>query len=224
MKALTRLLLLSALVVVFGTIVTFDATAQIPETSYLRVSDPLDVGGTILEPGTYVIRVLPSFTNRNLLQVTNEDRSKIFATVLSIPHQTSAGRDQESTEYVLYPAVEGTPRALRTWYAADATSRGGHDIVYPERRAMELAPLVMEPVVAYTGEPKMEELKTAPVLVVVTPKKEVIAFVEPVPAPEPVLVAEAKELPSTASRTPLYVTIGLLLIGVAFGIRALRVA
>lgn len=221
MKLLTRLLLASALVFVFGTITAFDAIAQIPEASYLRLAEPLDVGGTLLEPGTYVVRLLPSMTNRNLIQVTNEDRSKIFATVLSIPHHSAVGEETMSTEFVLYPQVEGTHRALRTWFSADPVSKGGHDIVYPERRAMEIAPLVKEPVYAYKGEPKAEVLPAAPI-VIVTPKKEVIAWVEP--APKPVIVAKATELPATASNLPLLATIGLLLIGVAFAIRALRVA
>lgn len=223
MKALTRLLLMSALVFVIGVIGAPNAIAQIDEASFLRVTEPLDVGGTLLEPGTYVIRVLPNIGNRNLLQISNEDRSKIFATVLSIPHPYSADRDGQSTEFVLYPAVEGTARALRTWYAIESTSKGGHDIVYPERRAMELAPLVKEPVYAYKGEPKIEALPVAPI-VIVTPKKEVIAWVEPAPAPKPVLVAKAEELPDTAGSLPLVAGIGLLLIGAAIGIRALRMA
>lgn len=223
MKLLTRLLLMSALVFVFGAGYTFDAIAQIPEASFLRIAEPLDVGGTLLQPGTYVLRLLPSMTNRNLIQVTNEDRSQIFATVLSIPHHSSVGEETETTEFVLYPEVAGTHRALRTWYSADPVSKGGHDIVYPERRAMEIAPLVKEPVYAYKGEPKVEVLPAAPI-VIVTPKKEVIAWVEPAPAPKPVVVAKETELPATASNLPLFATIGLLLIGVAFAIRALRVA
>jgi hypothetical protein len=222
MKALTRLLLMSALILVIGVISAPNAMAQIAETSFLQVTEPLDVGGHLLEPGTYVIRVLPGYTNRNLLQITNEDRSKIFATVLSIPHAYPVGVGEANTEYVLYPAVEGTPRALRTWYAVDSTSKGGHDIVYPEGRAMELAPLVKEPVYAYKGEDKVEVLATAPV-VIVTPKKEVVVYVEPAPAPKPELVAK-NELPDTASRLPLVAAIGLLLIGVAVVIRVLRVA
>lgn len=224
MKLLTRLLLVSALVFVVGAIYTFDAIAQaIQESSFLRVAEPLDVGGTLLQPGTYVISVLPNIGNRNLLQITNEDRTKIFATVLSIPHPYSADRDGQNTEFVLYPAIEGTARALRTWYAIDSTSKGGHDIVYPERRAMELAPLVKEPVYAYKGEPTVEKLPVAPV-VIVKPTKEVVVYVEPPPAPRPVKVAKAAELPATAGNLPLFATIGLLLIGAAFAVRALRVA
>jgi len=222
MKTLTRLLLMSALIFVIGVISAPNAIAQIAETSFLRVAEPLDVGGTVLEPGTYVIRVLPGYTNRNLLQITNEDRSKIFATVLSSPHAYPVGVGESGTEYVLYPAIAGTTRALRTWYAVDSTSKGGHDIVYPEKRALELAPVVQEPVYAYKGEAKTEELVTAPI-VIVTPKKEVVVYVEPAPAPKPELVAK-NELPDTASRLPLVAAIGLLLIGVAVVIRVLRVA
>lgn len=222
MKALTRLLLMSALILVIGVISAPNAMAQIAETSFLQVTDPLDVGGTVLEPGTYVIRVLPGYTNRNLLQITNEDRSKIFATVLSIPHAYPVGVGESNTEYVLYPAIAGTTRALRTWYAVNSTSKGGHDIVYPEKRAMELAPVVQEPVYAYKGEAKPEALVTAP-LVIVTPKKEIVAYVEPTPAPRPMQVAK-NELPATASRLPLAAALGLLLIGVAVVIRFVRVA
>lgn len=216
MKAPTRLPVLSAFALIFGVI---SAIAQAPEASYLRVGEPLDVGGTLLQPGVYVIRVLP-LTNRNILQVTNEDRSKIYATVLSIPHALGT-KEQKNTEYVLYPPTAGSPRALRTWFAPDSASAGGHDIVYPERRAMELAALVKEPVVAYKDETKVEELKIAK-LEVVTPQKEIIPYVEPTPAPKPAVIAAAAELPRTASRIPLVATLGLLMLGVAVGIRALR--
>jgi hypothetical protein len=220
MRTLTRLLLMGALVVAFGVISTPDAIAQEDEASFLTVTEPLNVGGTVLQPGKYVIRLMPSFSNRNLLQVSNEDRSQIYATVLSIPHAYAAGSDKSVTEFVMYPAVAGEVRALRTWFAPNSATGGGHDIVFPERVAMALAPLVKEPVIAYKGEPKAEQLPKAP-LVTVTPKKEVIAYVEP--APKPVQVARIEALPPMSSRVPLVATIGLLLIGFAIGIRALRV-
>jgi hypothetical protein len=213
---------MSAMLFVVGVIAAPNATAQIAETSYLRLAEPLDVGGNLLQPGTYVIRVLPGYTNRNLLQITNEERTKIFATVLSIPHAYPEGVGENNTEYVYYPTAPGTVRALRTWYAVNSTSKGGHDIVYPERRAMELAPVAMEPVVAYKGDEEIEALPTAP-LVIVTPKKEVVVYVAPEPAPRPVAVAK-NELPDTASSLPLVAGIGLLLIGAAVGIRIMRVA
>jgi hypothetical protein len=110
MKVLMKLLVLSAFAVIFGMISAPNAFATIPEGSFLRAEESVDVGGTILEPGVYVIRVLPEIGNRNLLQVTNEDGSKIYATVLSIPHALPAEREQGNTAYVFYPAIEGSPR------------------------------------------------------------------------------------------------------------------
>ena len=222
MKTLTRLMALGAIAAMCVLIGATSVMAQKPETSFLRIGQPLDVGGTVLEPGVYVITLLPNIANRNLLQVTNEDRSKVFATVLSIPHGTG-NKVQENTEYVFYPATDDSPQALRTWFAPDSSTQGGHDIVYPTRRAMQLAAVVKEPVVAYKDEVKTEELKTAE-LVVVTPAKEVVAYVEPTPAPKFAMMSEAPELPKTASHVPLFATLGLLLLCAAVGIRALRVA
>lgn len=218
MKTMTRLLLMGALVVAFGVIPTADAVAQVEkdQASFLNVTDPLDVGGTVLQPGRYEIRLLKSDTSRSLLQVSSEDRSKIYTTVLSVPHAYNLGEDNSNTEFVLFPPVAGQPRALRTWFAPDSATGGGHDIVYPERIAIALAPLVAEPVVAYQGE----MTPTAPI-VRVTPTREVVVYE---PAPRPVQVARYTELPRTSSRVPLVATIGLMLIGLAIGIRALRVS
>lgn len=224
MKVTTSLLALTALVVVFGVIATPGAFAVMAESSALRLTEPLDVGGTVLEPGVYVIKSLPNSPNHNLLRVTNEDGSEVFATVLSIPHSLDANQDPTETSFVYYPAVDGAPRALRTWFASDSASGGGHDIVYPRPRAMELAEAAKQPVVAYKDETEPENLETAE-LVVVTPEQEVTPYQEPSPAPrepKPVKVAEAREMPMTAGRVPLFGTIGLLLIGVAVGIRTLR--
>jgi hypothetical protein len=91
---------------------------------------------------------------------------------------------------------------------------------------MELAPVVKEPVLAFTGDANVETLPAAPI-VVVAPDKTVVVYKEPAPvpkpAPKPVMVAELEDLPDTASSLPLIATIGLLLIVAAFATRALRV-
>lgn len=226
MKRATRLLGLAAMVLILGMIATPAAFAVRGESSVLRLTEPLDVGGTVLEPGVYAISVLPSSRNHNILRVTSEDGSEVFATVLSIPHSLDATQDPGDTSLVYYPAVAGAPRALRTWFASDSTSAGGHDIVYPQPRAMTLASETKQPVVAFKDETEPENLETAE-LVVVTPEREITPFRESSPAPrdrEPVRVAEVREMPITASHVPLFGMIGLLLIGVAVGIHTLRTA
>src|SRR5687768_2093118 len=126
------------------------AIAQTPEASVLPVTEPLDVGGTILQPGTYTIRVLPSMYDRNKIQVTSMDGTQVFATALTVPHPLEPGEEVPNTTFIFYPAGEGQPRALRTWFAKfpDA-SQGGHDIIYDKSRARQLARLASSNVVSF---------------------------------------------------------------------------
>jgi len=225
MKLFARLLAFGALALipVIGIAPAPSASAEIPEVAYLPVDEPLDVGGTILEPGTYVIRVLPSISNRNILQVTNEDRTKVFATLLSIPHPLPVNEEATATKFVFYPAAGDSPRALRTWYNPESTSDGGHDIVYPERRAMQIASVVKEPVVAYKDETKVEELKTTP-LVVVSADQKVASYTERDLPPKVAEMSEGAGMPRTAGSGPSFLLFGLLALAVAVSIRAFRAA
>jgi LPXTG-motif cell wall-anchored protein len=243
MKSTLRVMILSALALM---IAIPAAIAQTPEASILPVTEPLDVGGTILQPGTYTIRVLKSTADRNKVQVTSQDMKTVYATVLTVPHPLEPNEEVPATKLVFYPAEEGRPRALRTWFAPNPdASQGGHDIVYDEDRARQLARLTDGRVVAFQGEPAAEIETTtlqvvtpeatlepyvpppAPVIVETPPPPAVIET--PAPAPEPMIsseteVAEAEtpEMPATASNVPLIAVLGLLMIGSAFALRRFR--
>src|SRR5215217_4113248 len=90
-----------------------------PEVSTLPVTEPLDVGGTVLQPGKYQISVIQSADGRNKVQVWNADRSKLFATVLTIPHHLEPNEEIPASTFIYYPATADHPRALRTWFAAN---------------------------------------------------------------------------------------------------------
>lgn len=214
------------------------------EQSSFNLTEPLDIGGTILQPGDYQIKVVLLQGNRNLLRVMNADGTKVLGTVLSVPHQEGPGAVKiPASRYTYYPASAGHIMALRTWYAPDTPGLGGHDIVYPEQRAMELAAAVNEPVVAIPDTTKEADYATAP-LVVVTPAKEVKPYevvaaekppvpvaapVEPakpeVAAAQPAKVAETRvhheRLPKTASDVPLYAGLGVLSLLGALGLGVL---
>src|SRR5512140_3929984 len=105
--------------------------------SELTVTEPMDVGGKVLEAGTYRIEVVRLDESRNLLQVKSPDGMQLYTTVLSVPHDTVAGEVVPENRFVYFPARPGIPMVLRTWYEKDRSS--GHDIVYPRARALELA-------------------------------------------------------------------------------------
>ncbi len=235
MKRLTSWLAVGMCTALLGFTLAANANGQgTSEQASFKLTEPLDVGGTILQPGDYQIKVVPLQGNRNLLQVTNADGTKLLATLLSIPHAEGPGGVQIPTSrYIFYPASAGHIKTLRTWFAANTPGLGGHDIVYPRQRAMELAALVKEPVVAIPDEVKEAEYKTAP-LVVVTPEKQVKPYEEvtaqkpPVPeaaAAPPAKAVEKpvhhKRLPKTASDVPLHAGLGLLSLLGALGLGAL---
>jgi len=87
MKRLTSWLAVGVCAVLLGFAFTPKAIAQdTSEQSSFNLTQPLDVGGTVLQPGDYQIKVVPLSGNRDMLQVTNADGTKVITTLLSIPH------------------------------------------------------------------------------------------------------------------------------------------
>lgn len=218
MKHMMRLMLVSAFALLIAAPAAF---AQTPEASILPVTEPLDVGGTILQPGTYTIRVMPSFSDRNKVQILDQAGETVITTVLTVPHPLEPNEEVPNTTFVYYPAGEGQPRALRTWFAQfpDA-SQGGHDIVYEESRAKQLARIANSNVVYYPEDIVVTEIEK-PELHIITPAAEVetytyIAPTTPViidtPAPM-VSSTESLEMPATASNVPLTALLGLIALG-----------
>ena len=170
MKTMMRLMAIAILIAAPA------ALAQTPEYSAFPVDEPTDVGGTILQPGQYLIRVLPSRFNRNQVQITDPDRTKVYATVLTVPHAFEPGETRPDALFIYYPAGDGAPRALRTWFAPNpVASQGGHDIVYEEDRAKQLARLASTRVVSYGNDVEVAQLENTE-LHVVTPEATVETY------------------------------------------------
>lgn len=224
------------------------ALAQTPEVSTLPVTEPLDVGGTILQPGTYLIRVVSPRADRNTVQITSVDRQTIYATVLTVPHELEPNEEIPNTTFVYFPAGEGQPRALRTWFAPDPASGTGHDIVYEEGRARQLARLANESVVTYRGEQTADlnvitpedtfEPYVAPAPVATTrvettttttvnttPLESTTIDTEPMTSAAPVETTDTNEvaMPATASKLPLAALLGLMSLAAAVVVRIARV-
>lgn len=196
------------------TLPTNPAEAQVfKEKSIFTITERLDVGGTILEPGTYRIKVHKRTSDRHTLQVVNTDDNKVFVTVLAIPHPIREQDVIPESRFVYYPATGTQPRALRTWFGNDI--QFGHDIAYPKRRAAELVAVVKEPVVFIPDEAKEAEFDTVPIQPYVANSPAVAAPVTRVAETRPAT------LPQTASRVPLFALLGALALASAASLRAL---
>jgi hypothetical protein len=201
------------------------AFAQTPEYSTISFDQPTSVGDKVLEPGQYLIRVLPSRADRNRVQITNLDKSTIYATLLTVPHAFGPDEEKPNTELVFYPAYENQPRTLRTWFAPNPITNEGHDIVYDEARAQLLARASNAPVVTYRGPAVVTE-ETTPDLAIVTPEAKYEPYVAPrvttvetVQTEAPVQMA-SNELPRTAGKLPLVMLFGLLSLAGAVALRS----
>jgi hypothetical protein len=184
------------------TIVTFSNPVEVP-----------GVGAQTLPAGTYVFKIVDSASNRHIVQIFNEAEDHVFTTILAIPNYRlkSTGK----TVMTFKERAAGQPEAIRAWFYPGR--QWGDEFVYPKFRALELAKIVDQPVLATpidAATAPVETLKTAPVIAV-RPTGEVVEAAEVVEAPpaaEPVEVAAAK-MPETASPLPLVGLIGLLSLG-----------
>jgi hypothetical protein len=194
------------------TILTFDSPVEVP-----------GVGAQILPAGTYVFKIVGNEGDRDIVQVSNQSEDHVFTTILAIPNYRL--RPTSKTVMTFKERGEGQPEAIRAWFYPGRS--WGEEFVYPKARALELAKIVDQPVLATPIElpAPVEALKVAPI-VAVKPTGEEVAVTDVVQTP-PVEVANNEpapadpapaELPHTASQLPLVGLVGLLSLGGCFGL------
>ncbi len=178
------------------------------------------VGAQTLPAGTYVFKLLDSAADRHIVQIFNQAEDHVYTTILAIPDYRM--RATGKTVMTFKERAEGQPEAIRSWFYPGR--QWGDQFVYPKSRALELAKIVNEPVLATPVELAtlpVEELKTAPVIAV-KPTGEEVAVTEVVQAP-PTEVAAAETpapatLPQTASYLPLVGLIGFVSLVASLGV------
>ena len=207
---LLKLLATALFVALLCVLVVPRATAdENNKKTQVTFTEPIEVPGMVLPAGTYTFTLLDSPADRNIVQIWNEDQTKIFATILAINNYrlTPTGK----TVITFSERPSGTPEALHAWfYPGD---NFGQEFVYPKSRAHQLAPANKIPVLALRADsiPDVPTLKAAPV-VAVTPQETEVAVAEVV-QPLPTTMASTdppNRLPTTASSLSMFITIALL--------------
>lgn len=183
----------------------------------ITVRETVQVPGAVLQPGTYVIKLFNSLADRHIVQIFNEDETKVIATILAIPNWRLEPKEKTTLQY--WETRVNEPRALRAWfYPGD---NFGQEFAYSKQKSQEIAAQVHEPVPAFTlpeGKPlEQAVLEPAPAVEPPRPEPAVETWAPaPEPAPEPAPAPEqapAKELPKTAGPLPLIALCGLLALG-----------
>jgi len=209
-------------------VVVLPATAgQWDKATTVTFAAPVELPNIVLQPGTYVFRLLDTPGNRHVVQVFNAEETHLYATMLAIPNYRMKPTDK--TVMPFEERAPGRPEAMHAWfYPGD---NFGQEFVYPRAKAVEIAKETNEPVLAAEVTPNEtpENLLQAPILTINPYKefaqkfelqpREPITWETPplrVPAPEPV------ELPKTASPVPLIGLLGLASIGLGATLGVVR--
>lgn len=191
---------------VFATLAKADALTR---KTILTVREPVSISDVTLQPGTYVIRIVDSMSNKNIVRIYNEEENRVIATILAGPAERlfPAGK----TDMRLYEVPAGQTPAVREWYWPD-DNFGQRFLYSPQRQLLAQAapPPAAEPTPAPEPQPAPEPEAAPP---------------PPPPAPEPEPPAPppveepAPMLPKTASLFPLIALAGLFSLGAALSLR-----
>jgi hypothetical protein len=97
-------------------------------------SQPVQLPGTVLPPGTYWFVLLKDYPTRNTVEVFNANWSKLDATELTIPTYRQAVSNR--TEVCFAERPHSQPEALLKGYFPGMLT--GHEFVYSHKREVAL--------------------------------------------------------------------------------------
>jgi hypothetical protein len=202
------------------------------------VDQPIQVTDTYLDPGTYVMKLANSSSDRHIVQIFDADQKHLINTIMAIPNYRLQPTD--NSRFTFWETPPGTARAMRAWfYPGD---NFGQEFRYPKnlRQIAYAAPAPVppppappEPAVAPPEPPPPPPPPPpAPQALNQEPPKEeppLIAQNTPPPAPPvqevtPAPAAPPQELPKTGTPYPLIGLSGLFSLGLYFLVRLTRSA
>ncbi len=96
------------------------------------MNEPIQVPNKVLPPGTYVMKLLDSPSDRHIVQIFNADENHLFTTILAIPNYRI--QPTGKTVFTFWETPPGQPKALRAWfYPGD---NFGQEFAYPKSAAV----------------------------------------------------------------------------------------
>lgn len=197
----------------------------------ITTSAPLNVAGTVLQPGKYVFQLLYAHPNQNVVQILNYRENHLYATVIAHPvgymqqgiPPDLQGAQAGKAHVTFWETPAGQPKALRDWYYVGAFQ--GEEFPYHPvttqisqvtQQQQTPAPAPPAPVAeAPAPQPQPEIAQNTP-----PPAPEAPAPApEATPAPQSEAPAAAPAtLPQTAGNIPLLALFGFGSIGLAIGL------
>lgn len=201
----------------------------------ITTSTPLNVAGTVLQPGKYVFQLMYAHPDQHVVEIMNVRENHLYATVMAHPvgymEQGIPSYDQGAqagkAHVTFWETPAGEPKALRDWYYIGAFQ--GEEFPY-HKVVTQVAQVTRQetpappppppsPVAeAPAPEPQAEIAQNSTAVQEETPSAPV-PEATPAPQSEPAAAAPAV-LPQTAGNIPLLGLFGFGSIALALGIGA----
>jgi hypothetical protein len=120
---------------------------QWDQMTKMTFTQPIEIPGRVLPAGSYWFVLLPSNSDRNVVQVFSEDRAHLYATLETIPVDRQQVKDK--TEIKLAERPYDRPEALLEWYYPGVLT--GHEFLYSRKQESQLARDVQQDVLVTAG-------------------------------------------------------------------------
>lgn len=124
-------------VVLTTALATTSAADQWNDKTTLKFDAPMMIPGATLAPGTYTFKLLDSAVSRHVVQIFNEDGTKLIATTQTIPTKRMDSTGDVVIKVNPTETGAGAPAALKAWFYPG--SLYGHEFIYPDREARDIA-------------------------------------------------------------------------------------
>jgi hypothetical protein len=216
-------LVVLALALLVGVFVGPSQADQWNKETVFTFSQPVEIpGGKVLPAGTYVFKLFDSQSWRHIVQIWNEDRTQLLATILAIPNYRLEPTGESVINFNERPGI--CPVAVRAWfYPGD---NFGQEFAYPKERATELAEKCREIVPAEMVAPTESNLKTVPLQAITPEKKEepITQEIQVLPTTPPQQEAarvQPEKLPQTGSTIPLLGLLGFVAMAIGIALKML---
>src|SRR5882672_6023557 len=88
--------------------------SEADQKTIVTFSGPVEIPGSVLNPGTYVFKVLDFAGTRDVVQVLDKDEKHVYASFIAIPVEMSKPPEKPFIRFKEQAA--GAPPAIEAWF------------------------------------------------------------------------------------------------------------
>jgi hypothetical protein len=103
-----------------GVLAPVAKATQWDKKTNITINQPIEVEGTVLPAGSYVLRLVDLAAERYTVRIFNAEENRVIKTVFATP--TFMFEPSDGSQFKFYESNDGQPPALHTWfYPGDQT-------------------------------------------------------------------------------------------------------